>query len=130
MKLMSKFLSMVRMNGNPSLNAQLSPIIDGLRPIPPVAWIPISILWLGVTDTQQYFIIWIGAFFPIMLNTTAGVEQIDMTLKRAALSLGADAKGMFEVVLLGAMPSIFFGDTDESRTRVVHYRGRRNGLGP
>ena len=54
---------------------QARPIVDLLRPIPPVAWIPVTLLWLGVTNSQQIFIIFIGAIFPIILNTIAGVTD-------------------------------------------------------
>jgi ABC-type nitrate/sulfonate/bicarbonate transport system permease component len=88
---------------------QLSPLVGILRPIPPVAWIPITLLWFGVTDAQQYFIIFVGTFFPMLLNTVAGVHALDPVLKRAALSLGAGRKGLFELMLYGALPNIFIG---------------------
>jgi NitT/TauT family transport system permease protein/taurine transport system permease protein len=88
---------------------QLSPLVGVLRPIPPVAWIPITLLWFGVTDAQQYFIIFIGTFFPMLLNTIAGVHALDPVLKRAALSLGADRTALFGLMLHGALPNIFLG---------------------
>lgn len=88
---------------------QLTPIVGILRPIPPVAWIPITLLWFGVTDAQQYFIIFIGTIFPILLNTTAGVRAVDPIIVRAAMSLGANSYEMFRVMLIAALPSIFLG---------------------
>lgn len=88
---------------------QLTPIVGVLRPIPPVAWIPITLLWFGVTDSQQYFIIFIGTIFPILLNTIAGVRAVDGIVVRAALSLGANSYAMFRVMLTAALPSIFLG---------------------
>jgi NitT/TauT family transport system permease protein/taurine transport system permease protein len=88
---------------------QLTPIVGILRPIPPVAWIPITLLWFGVTDTQQYFIIFIGTIFPILLNTTSGVRSVDPVIVRAAMSLGAHSHEMFRVMLIAALPSIFLG---------------------
>lgn len=88
---------------------QLSPVLGVLRPIPPVAWIPITLLWFGVTDAQQYFIIYIGTLFPMLLNTIAGVHALDPVLKRAALSLGANRRALFGLMLHGALPNIFVG---------------------
>jgi ABC-type nitrate/sulfonate/bicarbonate transport system permease component len=99
----------VIMGLSPTIFRQMTPVIGVLRPIPPVAWIPITLLWFGVTNTQQYFIIFIGTLFPIVLNTIAGVQGIDPVIKRAALSLGADSPAMFKVMLQGALPSIFLG---------------------
>jgi ABC-type nitrate/sulfonate/bicarbonate transport system permease component len=99
----------VIMGISPLFLRQLTPIVGVLRPIPPVAWIPLTLLWFGVTDTQQYFIIFIGTLFPLMLNTTAGVHDVDPVIKRAALSLGAGPRAMFAVMLRGALPNIFLG---------------------
>ncbi|MCX7307008.1 MAG: ABC transporter permease [Afipia sp.] len=88
---------------------QFTPVVGILRPIPPVAWIPITLLWFGVTDRQQYFIIFIGTIFPLILNTIAGVRTVDPVLIRAARSLGADASDIFRLLLTAALPSIFLG---------------------
>lgn len=88
---------------------QLTPIVGILRPIPPVAWIPITLLWFGVTDRQQYFIIFIGTIFPLILHTVAGVRTVDPVLVRAARSLGADSNNLFRLLLTASMPSIFLG---------------------
>lgn len=88
---------------------QLSPIAGLLRPIPPVAWIPITLLWFGVTNAQQYFIIFIGTLFPLLLNTIAGVAGLDPITRRAAASLGADGRAMFWLTLRGALPHVFLG---------------------
>lgn len=99
----------IAMGLSPLVFRQLGPLVGILRPIPPVAWIPITLLWFGVTGAQQYFIIFIGTIFPILLNTVAGVHALDPVLKRAALSLGADRRALFGLVLRGAMPQIFLG---------------------
>lgn len=89
---------------------QVSPIIEILRPIPPLAWIPLSILWFGLGDAQNEFIIFLGIFFPILVNTIVGVKNIDPSLIRAARSLGAPQyKVLSRVVLQGAMPQIITG---------------------
>lgn len=89
-------------------------IIDGglniLRPIPPLAWIPLAILWFGLGEKSVVFITLISAFFAILLNTIAGVRGVDKSLVRAALSLGATRRVLFlQVILPGTLPSLFTG---------------------
>ncbi len=86
------------------------PYIELLRPIPAVAWIPLAILMLPTEQASIVFITFLGALFPIVLNTTHGVEQTNPTLIRAARSLGASNTAiLWHVVLPGAMPSIVAG---------------------
>lgn len=88
----------------------LEPIINFFRPIPPLAWIPLSIVWLGVSEAQNEFIIFLGAFFPILLNAVQGIRQVDPQLVRAAKTLGASPACIAWTVLVpGALPSIFVG---------------------
>jgi sulfonate transport system permease protein len=88
----------------------LFPPIELLRPIPAVAWVPISIMLWPTERSSIVFITTLGAFFPIVLNTIHGVEGIDRQLVRAATSLGAGRAAIFrEVVLPGALPSIVTG---------------------
>ncbi len=89
---------------------QVNPIMEILRPIPPLAWIPLSILWFGIGDEQNEFIIFLGMFFPILVNTIVGVKNIDPNLVRAARSLGApEYKVLARIVLKGALPQIITG---------------------
>jgi ABC-type nitrate/sulfonate/bicarbonate transport system permease component len=89
---------------------QVNPIMEILRPIPPLAWIPLSILWFGLGDEQNEFIIFLGMFFPILVNTIVGVKNIDPNLVRAARSLGApEHKLLGRIVLKGALPQIITG---------------------
>jgi ABC-type nitrate/sulfonate/bicarbonate transport system permease component len=89
---------------------QVDPLVELLRPVPPLAWIPLSILWFGVGDTQNEFIIFLGCFFPILINTVAGVKGVEPTLVRAARCLGAkEAQVLWRVVLRAALPSIITG---------------------
>jgi NitT/TauT family transport system permease protein/taurine transport system permease protein len=89
---------------------QVNPIMEILRPIPPLAWIPLSILWFGLGDEQNEFIIFLGMFFPILVNTIVGVKNIDPNLVRAARSLGApEYKVLLRIVLIGALPQIITG---------------------
>jgi len=86
------------------------PYIELLRPIPAVAWIPIAILLLPTEEGSIIYITFLGALFPIVLNTVHGVEQTPEVLVRAAQSLGASRVCIFRhVVLPGALPSICAG---------------------
>ena len=88
----------------------LFPALEVLRPIPAIAWVPISIMLWPTTETSIVFITFIGAFFPILLNTMDGVAALDDVLLRAARCLGASEFAlMTQVVLRGAMPHIFTG---------------------
>lgn len=92
------------------VNRQLDPLVEILRPIPPLAWIPLSILWFGVGDTQNEFIIFLGIFFPILLNTISGVKGVEPNLVRAAQCFGADEAAVLRrVVLRAALPQIVTG---------------------
>jgi ABC-type nitrate/sulfonate/bicarbonate transport system permease component len=89
---------------------QVNPIMEILRPIPPLAWIPLSILWFGIGDEQNEFIIFLGMFFPILVNTIVGVKNIDPNMVRAARSLGApEHKVLARIVLISALPQIITG---------------------
>ena len=89
---------------------QLDPLIEMLRPIPPLAWIPLSILWFGVGDTQNQFIIFLGIFFPILLNTITGVRGVEPNLVRAARCLGAGEGAVLRrIVLRASLPQIVTG---------------------
>jgi NitT/TauT family transport system permease protein len=84
--------------------------LELLRPIPAVAWIPMAILMFASSEVSMIFITFIGAFFPILLNTIHGVETIDRNLIAAARSLGARRWAIFkEVVLPGSLPSVITG---------------------
>lgn len=88
----------------------VDPLLEFIRPIPPLAWIPLSILWFGIGDAQIVYIIFLAAFFPIVLNSLAGARDVDPYLVRAGLSLGARPKELFlTVVLPAALPNIFTG---------------------
>ncbi|MHA1136797.1 MAG: ABC transporter permease [Candidatus Thorarchaeota archaeon] len=87
------------------------PIIEAMRPIPPIAWIPLSILlFRGETLAAQSFIIWIGAFFPILINTTTGVKRTEPVHIDAAKTLGASETHILrKIVIPSAGPEIFAG---------------------
>ncbi|HWR58225.1 MAG TPA: ABC transporter permease, partial [Thermodesulfovibrionales bacterium] len=84
--------------------------VEMVRPIPPLAWVPISILWFGIGDASASFIIFLGAFFPILLNTITGSSSVNKRLIEAAVLLGAGKSALFMKILVpGAMPSIVTG---------------------
>ena len=88
----------------------LMPPLEVLRPIPGVAWIPLAILMFPSSELSMIFITFMGAFFPILLNTIHGVDGLDRRLIAAARSLGADRWSVFsEVILPGSAPSILTG---------------------
>ncbi|WP_161539716.1 ABC transporter permease [Paramagnetospirillum kuznetsovii] len=100
----------VAMGWRHSIHAQLYPVLEVLRPIPPLAWIPLSILWFGLGELQNQFIIFLGLVFPILLNTVEGVHRVDRNLIRAARSLGASEwKVLRRVVIPAALPQIVVG---------------------
>jgi NitT/TauT family transport system permease protein len=86
------------------------PALEVFRPIPAIAWVPMSIMLWPDNEVSIVFITFLGAFFPILLNTIHGVEAIDPVLLRAARSLGAGERSVLaHVVLPGALPHIFTG---------------------
>jgi len=86
------------------------PAIEALRPIPAIAWVPISIMLWPDNEVSIVFITFIGAFFPILLNTVSGVQAVDAVLLRAGQCLGArEPQLMWHVVLPGAAPQVFTG---------------------
>ena len=92
------------------VNEQVDPIIEILRPIPPIAWIPLSILWFGVGNVQNQFIIFLGIFFLILINTIDAVKNVEPNLIRAARCLGAGSWGVItRVILRAALPQIVTG---------------------
>jgi NitT/TauT family transport system permease protein len=88
----------------------MNPLIQVLRPIPPIAYIPLSIVWFGLGNPPAFFLIALGAFFPVLMNTIAGVRQVDGIYIRAARNLGAGQMALFtRVILPAATPYILAG---------------------
>lgn len=88
----------------------LFPSVEVLRPIPPIAWIPLGILFFPQVEWMIIFLTFYGAFFPIVYNTIAGVSGIPLAYIRAGKSLGANQWTLFWEVMVPAMlPSIFTG---------------------
>lgn len=88
----------------------VDPLLELLRPIPPIAVIPLAILWFGIDELSKVFIIAYGAFFPILVNTLAGFREVDRVQVRAAQALGANRFHVFrDVVLRSAFPFMIVG---------------------
>lgn len=98
------------MGWSKSLRDILTPLVEIVRPIPPLAWIPIAIFWFGIGIKSAAFIIFLGSFFPILLSTVSGVLSVDTILIDASLTLGAKRNDIYRKILIpGATPSIYTG---------------------
>jgi NitT/TauT family transport system permease protein len=88
----------------------LKPVIESLRPIPPIAWTPLAILWFGVGNAPSYFLVFVGAVFPVFINTFSAIRNIEQTQINAALCLGASPGLLLRDVLIPAsLPIVFPG---------------------
>jgi NitT/TauT family transport system permease protein len=88
----------------------LNPIMQILRPISPIAWIPIAILWFGVGDASPIFLIFMSSVFPMVVQTTAGVHTIERRYLRAADNFGVSRYTLFTRVIIPAvLPQIIVG---------------------
>ena len=92
------------------LRELLDPTINLLRPIPVTAWLPLSMIFFGLGPNAAIFLVFLGAFYPILLNTTFGVRSVDPRLFEAAAMLGCSGSAMFrQIVLPASLPAIFNG---------------------
>ena len=93
-----------------TLRQLLDPTISLLRPIPVTAWLPLSMIFFGLGPNAAIFLVFLGAFYPILLNTTFGVRSIDPRLFEAASMLGCTGTAMFrQIVLPASLPAVFNG---------------------
>lgn len=84
--------------------------IQLIKPIPPIAWIPIAILWFGIGEASKVYIIFLGAFFPVLVSTIDGIRQIDQRFVELARVLEVPQRRFIaQVVLPGALPAIMSG---------------------
>jgi taurine transport system permease protein len=98
------------MGASRTVEAFVNPIFLVLRPIPPLAWIPLAIVWLGLGDAAKMMVIFVSAFVPSVINSYTGVRQIDKPIFEAAAMLDiTGARYWREVLIPGALPSIFTG---------------------
>ena len=88
----------------------LNPLFQMLRPISPIAWIPIAILWFGVGNVSPIFLIFISSVFPMVVQTVAGVHTIEKRYLRAAANFGVSRATLFrQVVIPAVLPQIIVG---------------------
>jgi ABC-type nitrate/sulfonate/bicarbonate transport system permease component len=86
------------------------PLVEFLRPIPPLAWIPMAIVWFGLGEPSKVFVIFLGAFFPVLTNTYRGVTTVDPAWLRAAQTMDlSGARLLTRVMLPAALPDIATG---------------------
>ncbi|HET7260961.1 MAG TPA: ABC transporter permease [Casimicrobiaceae bacterium] len=89
----------------------VNPFVELLRPISPLAWIPMAILWFGIGEGGKVFVVFVGTFFPILLSTVAGVKAVDPVLLNAGRVFGCTSRlALFRrVVVPASLPSVVVG---------------------
>src|SRR6185437_6164405 len=98
------------MGASTRAEALINPVFLLIRPIPPLAWIPLAILWLGLGDAAKIMVIWFAAFVPSVINSFTGVRGIEPYVIEAARMLGTPRfRFVREVLIPAATPSIFTG---------------------
>jgi ABC-type nitrate/sulfonate/bicarbonate transport system permease component len=92
------------------LAALVGPLVELLRPIPPLAWIPMAIVWFGLGEPSKVFVIFLGAFFPVFTNAYKGMTGVDPVLLRAAQTMGLTGpRLLFRVAIPAATPDLATG---------------------
>ncbi len=98
------------MGSSPLGEAIARPLFELLRPIPPIAWISIAVLWFGLGEMAKYFIIFLSGFFNITINIYTGAKAVDQELIGAAKMLGCSDRKIFTTIVLpSSVPYIFTG---------------------
>lgn len=99
------------MGSSRRLERIVNPFVELLRPISPLAWIPMAILWFGIGESGKVFVVFVGTFFPILLSTIAGVKDVDPVLLHAGQVFGCTNRiTLFRrVVVPASMPSVVVG---------------------
>jgi len=94
----------------PTVRQMFDPMLQILRPIPVTAWLPLAMIIYGIGPTSAIFLVFLGAFYPILINTVFGVRSVEPRLFEAASMLGCTPSAQFiKVVLPAALPAIFTG---------------------
>lgn len=100
----------IAMGLSPTVRGILDPLIELYRPVPPLAWLPLVIIWFGIGETPKILLIHLAIFAPVVMSTLAGVKSAQQVRVRAAQSLGASrAQVLWLVILPGALPEILTG---------------------
>lgn len=120
---------------NRYVNAIVKPVFDLFKPMPPISWISLSILWFGIGEESKVFIIAIGAFVPALINAFNGIRLVDPALYDAIRMLGANRwQQMIEVTLPAGFPALFAGlqialSVSWSCVLAAELVGARSGMG-
>jgi NitT/TauT family transport system permease protein len=94
----------------PSLNQVFNPVLQILRPISPIAWIPVAIIFFGIGDKPATFLVFLGAFFPIVVACASGVSNVPSIYRRAGRNFGLSSPQILaRVVFPAALPQILIG---------------------
>jgi NitT/TauT family transport system permease protein len=94
----------------PAVNQVLNPVLQILRPISPIAWIPVAIIFFGIGDHAAVFLVFLGAFFPIVVASASGVSHVPAVFRRAGRNFGlSPAQLLARVVFPAALPQILIG---------------------
>ena len=94
----------------PAINQVVNPVVQILRPISPIAWIPVAIIFFGVGDYAAIFLVFLGAFFPIVVTCVDGVANVPLIYRRAGTNFGLKpAQVLSRVVFPAALPQILVG---------------------
>ncbi len=95
---------------NKNARAFFGSIFEVIRPIPPIAWIPIIIMWFGIGEFPKILLVFIGTFVPLVINTSAGIEMVDkINIQVGQIFGGNDRQILQDIVIPTALPSIFAG---------------------
>lgn len=100
----------IAMGLNPTVRGILDPLIELYRPVPPLAYLPLMVIWFGIGETSKILLIYLAIFAPVAMSALAGVKSAQQVRIRAAQSLGASrAQVLWLVILPGALPEILTG---------------------
>lgn len=95
---------------SPTVRGMLDPLIELYRPVPPLAYLPLMVIWFGIGETAKVLLIYLAIFAPVAMATLAGVQSAQQVRLRAARSLGASRlQVLWHVILPGALPEILTG---------------------
>lgn len=100
----------IAMGLSPAIRGLLDPLIELYRPVPPLAYLPLMVIWFGIGETSKILLIYLAIFAPVTLSTLAGVKNAQQVRIRAAQALGASRWQLLRYVILpGALPEILTG---------------------
>jgi len=100
----------IAMGLSPTVRGMLDPLIELYRPVPPLAYLPLMVIWFGIGETAKVLLIWLAIFAPVAMSALAGVRSAQQVRIRAAQALGASKRQLlWYVILPGALPEILTG---------------------